>query len=124
MSKSIDYEKLIEKYCLSNTDVLKVTNSILKNSGLDEIQSELNGRLTQEKIYVLVKSLCLDLMGEDISLVCPKIVKQRKKLSENAANKKSNDGINLSNKKDKDFLENQSAEDIMKTLQEYFYEIE
>ena len=120
MSKSISYEALIEKYCLLQKDVLKITNAVLRDASLQEIQSELNGRLTQERIYVVARSICNDLVGEDINLVAPKMVKERKLLGAKASKQKG-EGSSTSSREG--YSSSQSAEDVMSALAELFYEL-
>lgn len=120
MSNTFEYEKLIKKYCLQKTDILLITDSVLKNKGLEETQSEINGRLSQEKIYVIAKSICQDLVGEDIAFVAPLMVKQRKELAlKNRTKSKGNKTIG--NKLEDS---SQSAEDILNILSEIFYDSE
>jgi len=118
--KDISYEKIIKRYCLEQNDILLITNAVLNNLSLSEIQSELNGRLNKEKIYVIARSICKELVGEDIISVAPLMAKEREELVE-----KSSKSNNRSNEEsdDSDFETSQNAEDIINMLAELMYEV-
>jgi hypothetical protein len=115
MSRDIGYEKLIVKYSLNSKDILVITESILKNKSLSFLQSELNGRLTKQKLYVVAKSICRDLVGESLELVASEMVKERKLM----ANTSVNASNTLPKKDDQEF---NSSEDILDELIDLFYE--
>lgn len=118
MNKDISYEKLIKRYCLDPEDVLIITNGVLNNSTLHDIQGEINGKLTKEKIYVIARALCQNLVGEDIALVAPVMSKERREMADKVAKKKSL----ASSGSESDDKSAQSAEEVMNILSELFYE--
>lgn len=118
--KDISYEKIIERYCLEQKDILLITNGVLNNVSLSEIQSEMNGRLNKEKIYVIARSICKDLVGEDIISVAPLMAKEREALV-----KKSSTKSKAKNKQsdESETDSSQSAEDIINMIAELMYEV-
>lgn len=122
MSIKVNYEDLIKKYCLEQTDVLSITNAVLRDASLIEAQSEINGRLSQEKVYVIAKAICKDLVGEDINRVAPRMVADREVLAKQQI--KSKNKSKLSKSKDDEDNSTSSAEDFMQMLSEAFYEVD
>lgn len=118
MNKDISYEKLIKRYCLDKEDILVITNGILNNETLHYIQGEIDCKLTKEKIYVIARSLCQNLIGEDISMVAPVMVKERREMAKGCTKAKK------AIRKNEDDTErsSQSAEEVMNILSELFYE--
>lgn len=117
MSIKVNYEDLIKKYCLEQTDVLSITNAVLRNASLIEAQSEINGRLSQEKVYVIAKAICKDLVGEDIIKVAPKMYSDRENLAKKRKTTKKK------YEKAENVNDTTSIEEFMQILTESFYEV-
>ena len=79
---NINYESTMLKYGVSDIFMSELASLMLENKGLDESLESLKKSHNCEdkdhkKLYVLASSIASSIMGEDLSVVCPNMHKER-----------------------------------------------
>lgn len=119
---NINYESTMLKYGVSDIFMSELASLMLENKGLDESLNMLRKShscedIDHKRLYVLASSIASSIMGEELSVVCPKMHKERvgMKSLATASFKKKN-----AVKKD----ESEAIELIMNELEEVSFDLE
>ncbi len=100
---NINYESTMLKYGVSDLFMSELATLMLQNKGLSESMKTLKNNhdcedIDLKKLYVLSSSIANSIMGEELSLICPKMQAERDQMKSSATVKFKSNSKNTSSK--------------------------